>query len=282
MRAERKHALKQFGLGLLNLALAIGPMIAVRVLAHGHLSNRILNTLAVVIMATAYLAGTRLIERVHLTEFDNTGGFREFPAGLALGFCLFSATMLLLWAFSVYHPIGWGSATRLGAGIIAALSAGIIEEIMFRGFLFRLIAGIAGTWWALAITSALFGAAHAFNLGATVVSSIAIAIEAGVLLGAAYALTQRLWFPIGLHAAWNFTEGNVYGMSVSGTGAAKGFLTGTLHGPNILTGGQFGPEASLIAVLVCLSAASFILYRTIRLYRVHPPIWTRTPPPLQA
>ena len=279
MRAETKHALKQFGLGFLNFTIAIGLLIALQVLAHGHLPNRILNLLAVAIMLAAYLGGTRLIERVHLTEFDNTGGFREFAGGLVLGFCLFSATMLLLWAFSVYHPNGWGSASRLGAGIIAALSAGIIEEIMFRGFLFRLIAGLAGTWWALAITSALFGAAHAFNPGATVVSSIAIAVEAGVLLGAAYALTRRLWFPIGLHAAWNFTEGNVYGMSVSGTGAAKGFFTGTLHGPNILTGGQFGPEASLIAVLVCLSAASLILWRVIRHNRVQRPLWTRTPPP---
>jgi len=279
MRAETKHALKKFGLGFLNFAIAIGLMIALQVLAHGHLSNRILNLLAVAIMATAYLAGTRLIERYRLTEFDDTGGFREFAGGLILGFCLFSATMLLLWALSVYHPNGWGSTSGLGAGIVAALSAGIIEEIMFRGFLFRLIAGVAGTWWALLITSALFGAAHAFNPGATIVSSIAIAVEAGVLLGAAYALTRRLWFPIGLHAAWNFTEGNVYGMSVSGTGAPKGFLTGTLQGPNLLTGGQFGPEASLIAVLVCLSAASLILWRVIRHNRVQPRIWTRIPPP---
>jgi membrane protease YdiL (CAAX protease family) len=279
MRAEAKHALKQFGLGFLNFTIAIGLMIAVHVLARGHLSVALSTVVAVAIMLAAYLGGTRLIERVHLTEFDDTGGLREFPAGLVLGFFLFSATMLLLWALSVYHPTGWGSASRLGAGVIAALSAGIIEEIMFRGFLFRLINSVAGTWWALVITSALFGAAHAFNPGATVVSSIAIAVEAGVLLGAAYALTQRLWFPIGLHAAWNFTEGNVYGMSVSGTGAAKGFIAGALHGPNILTGGQFGPEASLIAVLVCLSAASLILWRVIRHNRVQPPIWNRTPPP---
>ena len=97
MRAETKHALKKFGLGFLNFAIAIGLMIALQVLAHGHLSNRILNLLAVAIMATAYLAGTRLIERYRLTEFDDTGGFREFAGGLVLGFCLFSATMLLLW-----------------------------------------------------------------------------------------------------------------------------------------------------------------------------------------
>ncbi|MGA7158482.1 MAG: type II CAAX endopeptidase family protein [Acidobacteriaceae bacterium] len=272
MRIETKHAIKQFLLGILNLAIAIGLMVAVRILAHGHLSDRALNILAIVIMATAYLGGTRVIEHIHLTEFDDAGGIGEFPSGLILGFCLFSTTMLLLWLLSVYHPTGWEAPSGLGKSALSALSAAIVEEIMFRGFLFRLIARLAGTWWALLVTAALFGAAHAFNPGATLVSSMAIAIEAGVLLGAAYALTQRLWLPIGLHAAWNFTESSVYGMSVSGTGHARGFIAGTLTGPNLLTGGQFGPEASLIAVLVCLSAASFLLWRVIRLHRIQPPL----------
>jgi uncharacterized protein len=134
---------------------------------------------------------------------------------------------------------------------------------------------VAGTWWALLVTSVLFGAGHAFNPGATVLSSIAIAVEAGVLLAAAYAVTGRLWFPIGLHAAWNFTEGTVFGMSVSGFGATKGLIVGALRGPTILTGGRFGPEASIVAVLVCVSAAFLIVWRVVRLGRVQSPSWSR-------
>jgi hypothetical protein len=275
VRSEPKRVIKRFGLGILNLAIAIALFIAVRAFTHGHVSDLVLRIIGAAIMAAAYLGGSRLIKGQQLTEFTGTGGIREFAGGLGLGFCLFSAVMVVLWPVSVYHPVGWGTAAGLGVGAVAALSAGVIEEVMFRGFLFRLIEGVAGTWWALLATSVLFGAAHAFNPGATVLSSIAIAVEAGVLLGAAYAVTGRLWFPIGLHAAWNFTETNVFGMSVSGFSAPKGLIVGTLKGPTILTGGTFGPEASIVAVLVCVSAASLIVWRIVRLGRVQSPSWSR-------
>jgi membrane protease YdiL (CAAX protease family) len=275
VRSELKSAIKRFGLGIVNLTIAIALYIAVAVIAHGHLSNFVLTIIGAVIMAAAYIGGGRLIEAQRLTEFAGGGSTREFAVGLGLGFCLFSAVMVLLWPVSVYHPVGWGIAAGLGGGAVAALSEAVVEEVLFRGFLFRLIEVAAGTWSALFATSVLFGAAHAFNPGATVLSSIAIALEAGVLLGAAYAVTGRLWFPIGLHAAWNFTETNVFGMSVSGLGATKGLIIGTLRGPTILTGGGFGPEASIVAVLVCVSAALLILWRVVRLGRVQPPSWSR-------
>ena len=95
-------------------------------------------------------------------------------------------------------------------------------------------------------------------------SSIAIALEAGVLLGAAFALTQRLWLPIGLHLGWNFAEGSIFGMSVSGGKATGSLFAGTLHGRNLFTGGAFGPEASIVAVVICLAAAVVLLWRTVR------------------
>jgi hypothetical protein len=123
----------------------------------------------------------------------------------------------------------------------------------------------------------LFGLAHLANPAATVTSSVAIALEAGILLGATYAATQRLWLPIGLHVGWNFTEGSVFAMTISGHTIATGLLKGSLSGAPLLTGGAFGPEASLVAVLVCLAAALFFLWRVVKLHRVEPPIWSGTP-----
>ncbi len=276
MTAELKQALKQSGLGFLNLGIAVALVIVLQVTAHKHIPDLSLMFLSALLVAAVYLVGYRLIERRLPSELVGSGWLREFTAGVGVGVCLFSTVMLLLWPASVYHPAGWGSASLLGAGAIAALSEGVIEEVLFRGFLFRLIDKVAGTWWALLTTSALFGAAHAFNPGATIVSSLAIALEAGVLLGAAYSATGRLWLPIGLHAAWNFTEGSVFGMSVSGLGAAKGLILGSLTGSAILTGGKFGPEASIVAVLVCLAAAVFFLRRMIVLGRVHRPGWSQS------
>ena len=86
-------------------------------------------------------------------------------------------------------------------------------------------------------------------------------------------MTQRLWLPIGLHLGWNFTEGSVFGMSVSGNARQDSLIMGTLHGPNLLTGGAFGPEASILAVIVCLAASVIILWRMVKLRRVEPPGW---------
>ena len=100
-------------------------------------------------------------------------------------------------------------------------------------------------------------------------------MEAGVLLGAAYAATTRLWLPIGLHVGWNFTEGSLFGMSVSGGTATGGLVRGSLNGPQILTGGQFGPEASIVAVIISLAVSLYFIWRLVRLHRVLPPVWRR-------
>jgi membrane protease YdiL (CAAX protease family) len=261
------------GRGVLNLAVVLAVVFGLQALIRGRVSD----TLGLIALSSAlvvsYVAGVRWIERRQASELLAAAGFTEFAAGLALGLALFTTLMLLLWMFGVYRPSGWGSVAPLAGGLLLALLAAILEEIVFRGFLFRLSAKLLGTWGALALTSALFGAAHSFNPGATVGSSVAIALEAGVLLGAAYALTQRLWLPIGLHLGWNFAEGSIFGMSVSGGKTKASLITGPLRGRDLLTGGAFGPEASIVAVAICLAAALFLLSRTVRLGRLEPPAW---------
>jgi len=248
------------GRGALNLFATLAVVIGIQAALHGRAVALIVLPVAAVL---SYIAGVRWIERRKASELLDAAGPAELAAGLGLGFGLFTTVMLLLWALRVYHPSGWGSLHPLATGFLPALTAAVVEEIIFRGFLFRLSARLMGPWGALAFTSALFGAAHAFNPGATIGTSAAIAIEAGVLLGAAYAATRRLWLPIGLHLAWNLTEGSVFGMSVSGGAARTSLITGTLSGPRLLTGGAFGPEASLVAVLVCLAASIFLLSKMV-------------------
>lgn len=185
-------------------------------------------------------------------------------AGITLGLALFSSV------FGLLHIIGvasWqGLATHFDAipMLSAAIFAAVGEELAFRGSLFRILEERFGTATALTISAALFGLLHALNPGATVLSTVAIALEAGVLLGAAYALTRNLWFPMGLHLGWNFTEGGIFGVSVSGGSAMKGFFSVSLAGRPVLTGGKFGPEASVIAVAVCLTLALVLLVLTVR------------------
>ena len=262
------------GLGLLNL-VAVGLVIALaQPMLRKYIPSAGAAVLAVLCLAT-YILAARLIERRTPTELAANRVLPEGAAGVGIGFLLFAAVMAILLAVGVYHPAGWGTTSGLANGFFFAVMAGITEEILFRGLLFRLSSKIVGTWGALIFTSLLFGLAHKANPGATLASSVAIELEAGVLLGAAYAATQRLWLPIGLHIGWNFTEGPLFGMTLSGNKMTEGVLRGSLSGPGMLTGGAFGPEASIVAVLVCLMAAIFFLWRIVKLHRAEPAMWDK-------
>jgi membrane protease YdiL (CAAX protease family) len=248
----------------LNLVVLLAVLFGLQTLIRGRVPDLLGLTLMSLTLLVSYVAGVRWIERREPEELLHRAAGREFSYGLILGICLFVTVMLVLWMAGVYHPTGRGSIAPLAAGFLTALLAAVLEEIIFRGFLFRLIQKLGGMWGALAVTSILFGAAHAANKGATVGSSVAIALEAGVLLGAAYALTQRLWLPIGLHLGWNFAEGSIFGMSVSGRTRQGSLITGELHGNALMTGAAFGPEASIVAVVVCLTVAIYLLWRATR------------------
>ena len=279
MRESLKKRSKELGLALLNFALVLGLLLGARALIRGRAGD----TKGLVILSgvvfSAYLAGTQWIEGHQPPELAWKGAVTEFTGGLGLGIALFSAVMGLLWIAGDYHPAGHGSTSGLAKGALTALMVGIGEETLVRGFVFRIVEIAGGTWIGVLVSSALFGAGHAFNPGATILSSIAIALEAGVLLAAAYVVTGRLWFAISLHTGWNFTEGSLFGMSVSGNNTTPGLIGGTLKGRAILTGGAFGPEASIFAVAICLAVAMLLLWRSVQLHRVKAPMWAVHPPP---
>jgi membrane protease YdiL (CAAX protease family) len=221
----------------------------------------------VLIVAIVVVAGYRLLVRwMERRDPRELGSARALPlvlGGAAIGFVLFCAVFVALWVLGVASFQGSGTTARLAVAFATSLAAAIGEEVVFRGVVYRLFEEGFGTGAAVLLSGALFGLLHAGNPGATLASSIAIALEAGVLLASAYALARSLWLPIGLHFGWNFTEGGIFGTSVSG-GTASGLLKVRLVGPDALTGGQFGPEASLPAVAVCLTAAIVILVLAAR------------------
>jgi len=273
MDSAAKGAGKQVGLAALNLLFVLLILFGAQSLLRGHVSQTVGLAILSPPVFGAYLVGYRYIEGRRPPEIAGLISFKEFFGGLALGVTLFSAVIVVLWLLRVYHLQARGTTAGLGAGALAALLAATVEETLIRGFLFRIVQMVGGTWIALIISSAFFGAAHAFNPGATVTSSLAIALEAGVLLAAAYVLTGRLWFPMGLHAGWNFSEGSLYGLSVSGFTAKNALTQGSLSGPVILMGGAFGPEASIVAVILCFGVATHLLWRAAKRGRIQPSLW---------
>lgn len=134
----------------------------------------------------------------------------------------------------------------------------VCEEVIFRGVIFRMIDKQFNAVAAYIVSALLFGAMHLTNPGATWWAGLAIAIEAGILLSAAYKYSGTLWLPVGIHWAWNYIQGNILGFAVSGGDAGESLFTPEISGPDIITGGAFGAEASIIAVII--GAALSVLF----------------------
>jgi membrane protease YdiL (CAAX protease family) len=235
---------------------------------HGPLSTRpwlmILTAFASsAAMIFTYQLLVRWLEKRATAELTRAGAGPQLFAGTVIGVVLFSLVILSL------VVSGHGTVTLPAVmvfpfvGFAMSVLSGVGEELLFRGGLFRIVEERWGTLVALLTSAAFFGAIHGGNPGATALSSIAIALEAGLLLALAYAATRTLWLPIGLHFAWNFTEGGIFSTQVSG-GVVQGLFATKLTGDRLLTGGSFGPEASIIAVAICLIAALFFLVITLR------------------
>jgi hypothetical protein len=230
--------------------------------------------LAVPVLVVAYRFLVGKLERRDVTELGRPAAARELGAGLAVGLALFATTIGVIALLGGYSIVGRNPIAAVVSPLGAAAAAAFTEELVARCVLFRIVEEWLGTWAAIVISSALFGLAHAGNAHATVWSTAAIALEAGTMLAAAYIRTRRLWFCMGVHAAWNFTQGGIFGVAVSG-GTSEGLLQGNLHGPAWLTGGEFGAEASAVAVVVCFACAALLLADSIRAGRGVAPSWVR-------
>jgi membrane protease YdiL (CAAX protease family) len=169
---------------------------------------------------------------------------------LALGWLTFEG---FAWEFDPINVV----ITNVLAFFVAFIFVGWNEELLSRGYHLQTIASGINLFWGVIISSAVFGLLHLGNPNATWVSASGI-FFAGLYLAYGYIRTKQLWLSIGLHIGWNFFEGVVFGFPVSGLDIYP--LTRiTVHGPELWTGGAFGPEAGLI-VLPSLVLGAVLIY----------------------
>ncbi|MHB8283664.1 MAG: CPBP family intramembrane glutamic endopeptidase [Caulobacteraceae bacterium] len=175
----------------------------------------------------------------------------ELLAGLAAGACLMGLVYGALVLSGLYH-FQAGSGLNWPIQIFHNLATALVEELVFRAIIFRLLDRAFGVKLALILSALLFGGMHLLNPNASPEAALAIAIEAGLMLAAFLLLTGRIWLPVGVHAAWNFTEGPLFGAPVSGFSRSGTWLVSVPQqgSSEVLSGGQFGPEASIPAMLI--------------------------------
>ena len=192
---------------------------------------------------------------------------RDLLIGFLIPAPLFALAFFAQWGLGWLEIEGWGWAessfalTMLGVvlGLAAFLAVGFWEELLFRGYYLQNLRDGTGLALALFLSSGVFTLAHLGNFSASIASTLGI-FGAGYFLAYGWLRTRALWLPIGLHIGWNFFQGPVFGFAVSGN-PTPSIVVHTVEGPELLTGGGFGPEAGLIVFpVIALGSALIWLY----------------------
>lgn len=203
-----------------------------------------------------YVAYVLLVERRPVRELHDRRAPAELVLGLGIGAGMIALVVGTLWLLGAYRVEGMGSWSVLLVPLVATASTAMWEEIVFRGVLFRMFEEGLGTWIALIVSAAAFGAVHLGNESVSILAVLTTGGVAGVFFACVYVLTRRLWLAIGAHYAVNVAQGPIFGLPVSG-GERSGLLRGTLEGPELLTGGAYGVEGSVVTAVV---GAGVVLY----------------------
>lgn len=266
---------------LTRLILLGGPVFYMMGLSNGFMAyfkgDSLKSIAAVMGMATAalvlYAGYALIIERRPVSELSLSGAGREWGMGALIGAGLYTACVLVLMALGMYRIEGLNPWTFMIPAVAMALSSGMFEELIFRGVLFRSVEDMFGSWISLTVSALVFGLVHLANPAGTITGAIYISIEAGLLLAAAYMLTRRLWLSIGFHMAWNYTQSAIFSGIVSGGVSDPGLIRSNINGPDVLTGGSFGLESSVIAFTLCTATGIVLLVMSVRRGNIVPPPW---------
>jgi uncharacterized protein len=215
--------------------------------------------------------GTWIVSRMEKRPLDDYGipprqvfGLR-FWEGLIWGFAALSAIVLILRVSGHFEidsvALTGGAVFRYAAGWGAVFWAvAIHEEFAFRGYWLFSFARRVRFWRAALLISVVFGAAHLGNPGENVLGILQVVVT-GLLFCLTIRRTGNLWFAVGFHAAWDWTETFFYGTPDSGLVGVGRFLNTSVRGPDWLSGGSAGPEGSIVALLVLLLFALLIHLR---------------------
>lgn len=259
------------------LLLMMGLNTDVMTMQAAHPVKAVQHIVALAIAGIAvYLGFAHFVEGRPAAELGPQGMGRELGIGLLIGAGLYTACELLLMALGIYRITGLNPLSFLVPAIAMAISSSVFEELLFRGVLFRSVETWFGSWAALVVSSLVFGLTHLMNPQATLEGALFIAVEAGILLAAAVMLTRRLWLSIGFHMAWNYTQSAIFSGIVSGNDAAPGLIRSTVKGPQLLTGGDFGVESSVLALVLCTTTGIVMLVMAVRRGNIVPPVWRRS------
>lgn len=256
----------------------IGQQIAVKLLALTPLEKDYRNLLKGLFVSfsciLSYILFFKKYDKRAITEFSAKGLAKNLTIGISIGFVLQSFTILVMYLNGNYSVVNINPVSFILIPFAIMFTVAIIEEILVRGIIFRIVEEKLGSYISLTISSVLFGVFHLANPHGTLISGICIT-TAGFMLGAAFIYSRNLWFPIALHFAWNFTQSGIFGAITSGNEKTSSLLEAKIQGPEFITGGEFGPEGSIQAIVFCALGTILLLVLSQKQNKIIPPYWKK-------
>jgi len=268
------------GLIICGGIVVIGQILATNLLEIIGIEENVKDLIVGLVIATlsilSYCYLYRFYEKRKVTEFSKNNIVKNITIGVILGAILQSLIIFVIYLNGGYSITAINPILFIIPPFVMAFTSAIFEETLFRGIIFRIIEEKLGSYIALLISAFIFGALHLLNPNSSLIIGIGLAIQAGLLLGAAYIYSRNLWFPIAIHFSWNFFQSAVFGANVSGNAVSKTLITSKIEGAEWLTGGQFGPEASIQATIFGFIAAVILLVLSHKKGKIIKPYWKKT------
>ena len=267
------------GLFFCGIIVGLGQLLIQKVLElttiDEDLKNLITGILNSLLIVLTYIILFKNYEKREILEFSKKGVLKALSIGIFLGAILQSLTILVIYLNDGYFVHSINPILFIIPPLTMGITSAIIEETLLRGIIFRIPEEKLGSYISLLISAIIFGALHLSNPNSSLSAAIGLAIQAGLLLGAAFIYSRNLWFPIAIHFAWNFTQSAIFGANVSGFGLSKTLIKSEIKGADWFTGGEFGPEGSIQATIFCLIATIILLVLSHKKGRIIKPYWRK-------
>lgn len=230
--------------------------------------------ISVIVIFLLYRLYARVIERREAFELGIRRSAVELGAGFLISLGLVGIMVSLMAVLGYYKVEQIGSIKLVADAFFYFGMGAFIQVLVFRIILFRLFEEMLGSWVALVMIATIFGLVHMNNENATAWSTLLV-ILSDILLVAAFMFTRRIWLVWGIHWGWNFFQDGIFGMPNSGITVLPSWFHPVILGPEWITGGSFGIEASVITVLLSVVVGAYFLMKAVTNHQIVPSSWRR-------
>lgn len=247
---------------LIGVQNFISKPLVYKLITSKEIADSIINYTSVFVLLGTYYYLFKFYEQRKITELSRKKMLVELFLGILLGFGTLSLVILTLYLFGYYQITEFTGYNYFLSPLSFLIIAVLLEEVLFRTILYRVIENWKGTLIALVVISFAFEIPHIFNNNVSFLSVI-LGLLFGFAHGIMFTYTKRIWLPFAFHLAWNFAQ-PFYGSNLSGLDTVGYIFKAKFNGPLILTGSVYGIEDSILSIVFLFIICFIFFYLSLR------------------